>query len=377
MNSDIRFLQQLEDDLREAAAREAAAPPKAATRSGASSRRLPRRERHWGAVAAALVALLVVAGSIGFLTQLGGSSNDSSSRAVADSVGGADRQQDFSVPGIPVPAAPSPAPNPAPGFQTALDARNADLSESAGSGGDKTTSSGSGSTAPQTDLSKIIRDGRIGIQLPDGAFSQNVFAVTRIARNHGGMVLDAATENESSGTFTLRIPAKHFDDVMLQLRALGGVEGAQILYQDATGQDVTADFVDLQARLSILKGTKERLVGLQAQATSVNEILSLGSQIDQVQLQIEQIQGQINLINDQVAESTIKVALREQDAPTDPGQGIDNPSLSSAWDRALQGFLRVLGAVIVGLGYLIPLALIGGAIWGVVTLVRKRRRAAS
>ena len=63
--------------------------------------------------------------------------------------------------------------------------------------------------------------------------------------------------------------------------------------------------------------------------------------------------------------------------PTDPGQSIDNPSLSSAWDHALQGFLRVLGAVIVGLGYLIPLALIGGAIWGVVTLVRKRRRAAS
>ena len=239
------------------------------------------------------------------------------------------------------------------------------------------TSSGSGSAAPQTDLSKIIRDGRIGIQLPDGAFSQNVAAVTRIARNHGGMVLDAATENESSGAFTLRIPAKHFDDVMLQLRALGGVEGAQILYQDATGQDVTADFVDLQARLEILKGTKARLVSLQDQATSVNEILSLGSQIDQVQLQIEQIQGQLNLINDQVAESTIKVALREQDAPNDPGSSIDNPSLSSAWDRALQGSLRVLGAVIVGLGYLIPLALIGGAIWGVLTLVRKRRRAAS
>jgi hypothetical protein len=375
MNSDIQFLQQLEDDLREAADREMAAPTKVAAPSGTSSRRLPRRERHWGPVAAAFVAILVVAGSIGFLTQLGGSSNDSSSGAFAGSSGtsapdGSGQARD--VPGF---ASTVPAPNGAPGV-TGSDTAFEGYLGNATSVGDS-VSRASDAPAPQTDLSKIIRDGRIGIQLPDGAFSKNVAAVTRIARNHGGMVLDAATENESSGTFNLRIPAKHFDEVMLQLRALGAVEGAQILYQDATGQDVTADFVDLQARLKILKGTKERLVSLQADATSVNEILSLGSQIDQVQLQIEQIQGQLNLINDQVAESSIKVALREQNAPTDPGEGIDNPSLSSAWSRSLQGFLRVLGAVIVGLGYLIPLALLGGAIWAVLTLVRRRRRAAS
>jgi hypothetical protein len=375
MNSDIRFLQQLEDDLREAAAREAASPAKPAVRSGTSSRRLPRRERHWGAVAAALVALLVVAGSIGFLTQLGSSSNDSSIGAVSadDATSVSDRSGREAV-DAPAFAPGVPSPNALPGL-TQGDTRFAGYLGDASSGGEGQTLSGS--RAPQSDLSKIIRDGRIGIQLPDGDFSRNVAAVTRIARNQGGMVLDAATENESSGTFTLRIPAKHFDDVMLQLRALGTVEGAQILYQDATGQDVTADFVDLQARLSILKGTKERLVSLQADATSVNEILSLGSQIDQVQLQIEQIQGQLNLIDDQVAESTIKVALREQNAPADASYGIDNPSLSSAWSRSLQGFLRVVGAVIVGLGYLIPLALLGGAIWGVVTLVRKRHHAAN
>ena len=53
------------------------------------------------------------------------------------------------------------------------------------------------------------------------------------------------------------------------------------------------------------------------------------------------------------------------------------PSLGSAWSRSLQGFLRVIGAVIVGLGYLIPLALIALGVWFAVTLVRRRRRAAS
>ena len=71
MNTDIRFLQQLEDDLTEAAARETAVLAGAADDeiSIHRSRRLPRRERHWGAIAAGLVAFLVLAGSIGFLTQ--------------------------------------------------------------------------------------------------------------------------------------------------------------------------------------------------------------------------------------------------------------------------------------------------------------------
>ncbi len=67
MNTEIRFLQQLEDDLRDAASREHAAA--AAHPMSAAPRRLPRRGRTWSAVAAAFVAILVLAGSIGFLAQ--------------------------------------------------------------------------------------------------------------------------------------------------------------------------------------------------------------------------------------------------------------------------------------------------------------------
>ena len=70
MNTEIRFLQQLEDDLRDAASREHAAA--AAHPMSAAPRRLPRRGRTWSAVAAAFAALLVLAGSIGFLAQNAG-----------------------------------------------------------------------------------------------------------------------------------------------------------------------------------------------------------------------------------------------------------------------------------------------------------------
>ena len=57
-------------------------------------------------------------------------------------------------------------------------------------------------------------------------------------------MLSSSTQNGQAGQFTLRIPAKRFDLAMDQLRALGTVKTDQV-----TGEDVTAEFIDLQARL--------------------------------------------------------------------------------------------------------------------------------
>ena len=366
MNTEIRYLQLLEDDLSEAAEREERTTPM-------DSRRLPQRDgRRWGAIAAGLVAFLVLAGGIGTLTQggLGRSAADSAAPAqLASSVGEPTTSQ-AGVGAGPVKAAP-PVPQ-------ALPATGSERDLSTGSAPGTPGFLPAIGDAPQADLSKIIRDGRIGILLDDGTFGKAVGSVTFIANRNGGMVLSSSTRNDASGQFTLRIPAKNFDRAMLQLRSIAGRGGNAVLYQDVTGQDVTAQFVDLQARLSILKGQRALLISLRDQATTVNAILSLSRRVDAVQLQIEQIQGNLNVLNDQVAMSTVRVELREKGSPqAETSPDVDKPSLGTAWDRALQGFLRVIGAVIVGLGYLIPLAVIGLAIWGGVTLARRRRRAAN
>jgi Domain of unknown function (DUF4349) len=186
-------------------------------------------------------------------------------------------------------------------------------------------------------------------------------------------VLTSSTRDQNTGTFTLRIPAKTFDTAMDRLRELGEVKADQV-----TGDDVTAEFIDQQARLSILIDRRDLLQNLQNDATTSSEILRLAGLIEQTQLEIEKSQGQLRFIKDQVAEATIKVELREQHAPEEePPSSSDRPSIGDAIELGWEGFLRVVGAVIVGLGYLIPVAVIGLAIWAIVTLVRRRRRAAS
>ncbi|MEP6973812.1 MAG: DUF4349 domain-containing protein, partial [Actinomycetota bacterium] len=222
------------------------------------------------------------------------------------------------------------------------------------------------------DVSKIIRDGTVSIQVAKDDFSKSFASVTRIAENNGGFVLSSQTREERAGTLTLRIPAKRFDDAMLSLRAIGTVQA-----QSVTGKDVTAQFIDLQARLRIAKSRRTVLLGLQSSATSLGDVLTVQRQLDNVQLEIEQIQGNLNFISDQVAEATIRVDLHEKNAPTvQPTSTVENPSLGSAWHRSVQGFLNVISAVVIGLGYLIPIGLLALALW-LITVVVRRRRATS
>ena len=399
MNTEIRSLQLLDDDLQAVATRERdrlASLERALEAGAGGPRRLPRRgrgggNRNWGGMAAALVVVLVLAGGIGVLSQ--GARDDSGSSADS-AVPGSFEQVGDGVSGAGGSGGEAPAATTAPGpaadqDRAALEANSSDEAADAlysgwGQAGTAGGSSGRGSQgigavpADQGDLTKIIRDGRIGIVIADGSFSKGVAGVTQIARRNGGFVLESSSRDERSGALTLRVPAKRFDDTMLALRALSGQLDGEVEFQDITGQDVTAEFIDLGARLDILQDRRELLRDIQADATSSSEILRLAALIDDVTLEIENIQGRLNFLKDQVAEATINVEVRERDVQReDPGPDTENPSIADSFELAVQGFLRIVGAIVIGLGYLIPLGVIALLVWGVLTLVRRRDRGAN
>ncbi len=345
MKSDIKYLTLLEDDLRQASMREAwraAAPP------------ARRRSWHaWGTFAAASIGFLVVAGLIGLMVTNGGLAGSAS-----DNVG--------SLPST-SPAGRNPFPDGGVGASGATGSSDG----GSGSGGAGVPRSHPAPGEQPGDVSKIIRNGSMSIQLEKGGFSAGFAAVTRIARNNGGFVLSSQIRGQRRGTLVLRIPAKRFDDAMLALRNVGVVQA-----QSISGRDVTAQYIDLTARLQNAIRQRTVLRNLMAQATTIRETITVQNRLSQVELQIEQIQGQLNFIQDQVAEATVHVELHEKDAAQVPQTNtVENPSLGSAWDRSIQGFLNVVSAVVIGLGYLIPIAVLALVIWLLTVAVRRRRGA--
>jgi hypothetical protein len=379
---DTRFesLRRLDRDLRAAAARErlamegservdagggAAAVP-FGSRRGASP--APRRRRTWAMAVAASISVLILAGSIGFVAT-GGSPFGVAMDAASD--GGAGGGE------LPGPEAargaaesggqPSfldpPLGTNYPGVdeeQTAPEAAPADAENARELA----------QPAIERDLSKIVRDGRIGVVVDDGGFADARAAVNQIALENGGFVLSSSTQGRR-GTFVLRVPDRRFIQTLTALGDVGRVE-----FEDQTGQDVTAEFVDLRARQDILLARKRVLLGFLREADTVQETLDLYGRVEDTQLQLERIQGQLRFIRDQVAESTIRVTVRERAVQAESAQNIDKPSLAVAWERAVQGFLNVVAAVVIGLGYLVPIAAIGVLVWLAVRLARRRATAA-
>ena len=342
METSIRSLQLLERDLMQVADRE-----KARMVASAPSRRRVRW-RSWLVAAAISVG---IAFGIGAVAQLGGIGTQAS-RADFKTVGSAvgEPGQELAPPGT--------------------------ASGAAGRSSDRQgTNFGKQASTGTADLTKIVRDGTIAVSVPDGSFATKLARVVAIAHANGGFVLSSQTEGSATGTLTIRVPAAHFDDAIGQVGQLGDVESSSV-----TGKDVTNEFIDYRAHLQNLVGRRTVLRSLLARTTTIGESLTVENQLQDVQLQMDQIQGLLRVLNNQVAESTLTVDLHEQSAPIGENrtnEGIQNPSLSRALDRAIQGFFGILATIIVGLGYLLPLAVLGGVVAGVVTLVRRRGRATS
>jgi hypothetical protein len=207
----------------------------------------------------------------------------------------------------------------------------------------------------------IVKTAGISIEVKSGGFETAFNAATTIAGRYGGYVEDSSMQGikAKSGELTIRVPAFAFDRVMNDLRDLGAVEG-----QSIAGQDVTSQFVDLDARLRTWQAQEVVLLRLMRRATSIESTLRVQNQLQDVQFRIEQIKGQLRLLENQTWLATIDVSLREVGAVVGARQTAahERPSLGEAWDRAVDGFLGVIFAVVVGLGYLIPLAVIACAI---------------
>jgi hypothetical protein len=167
----------------------------------------------------------------------------------------------------------------------------------------------------------------------------------------------------------MRVPARSFDRARRALKALA----VTVSRETIRGQDVTSQFVDLKARLEILQARKDALVKLLHQATSLETILRLQNVVDDVLTRIEELKGEIALINDRSSNATISVTMRERGVS--PGPVVERPSLGTALSHAIAGFLAVVYAVVVGLGYLVPFGLAAASVWLGVRVVRQRRRA--
>src|SRR5271167_4336710 len=137
-------------------------------------------------------------------------------------------------------------------------------------------------------------------------------AIEKLAAAHGGYVeklgASAQTGNARAFSATLRIPAKQLDGFLADVRKLGHVER-----EDRANEEVSDQYVDLQARLKSARATEQRLIELLKTRTGkLEDVLEAERELARIRSEIESMQGQSALLVHRVNYATVEVNLNEE-----------------------------------------------------------------
>ncbi len=200
--------------------------------------------------------------------------------------------------------------------------------------------------------------------------------VQAVARDLGGYTINTESWLEGEqlrARLTLRIPAEKFDQAMAQLRDLA----LKVNHENATSQDVTEEYVDLESRLRHLEAKEAQLNKFLEQAENTEAVLAVYEHLAATQAEIEQVKGRMSYLEKLTAMATITVELYPKE--------IEPPIVEEGWKpgRVVRDAVRALVNTLQGLGnaliwfilYLLPvLLLIALPIAVVVWVIRRRRR---
>ena len=206
--------------------------------------------------------------------------------------------------------------------------------------------------AAQTVDTKIIRTADITLEVSN--VTAAAATVAAIGTGAGGYVSTTNIGTDYSGqpygSVVIRIPAANFDSTLSGVQALGTVKSIS-----TQGQDVTEEYVDVQAQITAYENQIAQYNQIMKNATQVEDVLAVQQQIDTVQTNLDRVNGRMKYLNSQVDYSTISVSLQEP-APVGGTQGHD---FVAAINEGIAGFFGVIDAIIVLVISVLPLVIIG------------------
>lgn len=187
-------------------------------------------------------------------------------------------------------------------------------------------------SAPLLDDLKVVYTGSLDLVVDDlaAAIARAKSAVLAV----GGYVGASSERNDdrySVATITYRIPAERWDETVDTLRGLA----TKVAGGETQATEVGSQIVDLEARLRNLRASEEVLVQIASGTGKVSDLLEVQARITDVRGEIELIDAQRVQLEDQVAYGTLvttfgtEIAQVQQTAKEwDPAKDVDGATAS-------------------------------------------------
>jgi hypothetical protein len=207
-------------------------------------------------------------------------------------------------------------------------------------------------TPPTVTERKIIRNA--DLQLEANAPEETQQKIAAIAESKGGFVIESTQSSSDVKvttrdviTMTVRVPAEKFNEALGEIRQSGN----RVIIETVKGQDVTEEFVDIEARLKAKRALEEQFIEIMKRSNSVADALNVQRELSNVRGEIEQIEGRKRFLENQASLSTIKIRIQTPTVFSASSSGFlyqIQQAVSSGFSFALN-FILVLITLFIGL----------------------------
>ena len=159
--------------------------------------------------------------------------------------------------------------------------------------------------AMQTLQRKVISSATVSIKV--NVVEEAVTQIRTIAEGMGGFVEQLSSSGAAGrqqASMTIRVPQAQFFTALERIEALGEVQSKNL-----GTEDVSEQFIDLEARLTSSLREEESLLSLLGRSGTVSEVLAIERELARVRAEVERWQGQLNFLERRVDLATITVSL--------------------------------------------------------------------
>ncbi len=138
-------------------------------------------------------------------------------------------------------------------------------------------------------------------------------AIRQMVEGMGGYVVSSYIYKSAYGdgltadnaSISVRVPAERLTDALEQIKA----DAVEVRSENITGEDVTAQYVDLESRLRNLEAAEEQLMKIMDSAEKTEDVLAVYNQLVSVRGEIEMVRGQMQYYEESAAFSMITAEL--------------------------------------------------------------------
>lgn len=186
-------------------------------------------------------------------------------------------------------------------------------------------------------------------------------SILQLSKKYGGYIAD---DNQTKDDYTInayltvKVPANYFDNYINDLQS----DVKHFDTKNIKVLDVTEEYVDVAARIKTKQELEQRYLAILQKANSVEDILNVESQLNNVRTDIESAQARMKVLNHQIGYSTLIINFYETTSAPVGFFGEIGKSFVEGWKNILY--------FIIGIIKLWPFVIV---ILGVVYWIRKRR----